>query len=183
MLFILSNLSIKENALNEYLNLQLNVYFFNLSAEILYFIVAVFLNTVFYFCMEYYLKNKTLDNLEFEKIYPVYNEYVASYFAVCAVVFSMGFLNNTNLLSNIIICIFLFFVFYINNIGYLNPFLYIIGKRIYKVENNSGNFIIITNKNEQMKNTKNISNLVKIDENVFYKIKRMKDEFKTNGYR
>ena len=38
-----------------------------------------------------------------------------------------------------------------NNIGYLNPFLYAVGKRIYKVESNEGNFIIIIDKSEQVK--------------------------------
>lgn len=168
MLFVLSNLS-TQNYLNKYFNFKINIYFFIFPVEIFYFLVATILNLLSYFLMNYFLKQKTTDNLKFEKIYPVYSEYIASYFAVCAAVFSMNFLNNANQIANIIICLFLFFVFYINNIGYLNPFLYVIGKRIYKIENNSGNFIIIANKNEQLKNAKEICNLIKIDENVFYK--------------
>jgi len=61
-----------------------------------------------------------------------------------------------------------------NNIGYLNPFLYAVGKRIYKVESNEGNFIIIIDKSEQVKKKKEIKNLIKIDENVFYHIKKDK---------
>lgn len=66
----------------------------------------------------------------------------------------------------------MFFIFYINNIGYLNPYFYIIQKRVYKVKKGNGNYIIIANKNEQMKNISEINNLVKIDENVFYCMKK-----------
>ena len=172
MLFVLSNLSNGENFLNKYFDFRINCYFFDFPIEVFYFIIAIFINVLLYFCINYFLKNKTCDNLKFEKIYPVYSEYVASYFAVCATVFSMSFLNNISWISSIIICIFLFFVFYMNNIGYLNPFLYVVGKRIYKVESNEGNFIIIIDKSEQVKKKKEIKNLIKIDENVFYHIKK-----------
>ncbi|EKR8030777.1 TPA: hypothetical protein RPV56_001373 [Campylobacter fetus subsp. venerealis] len=102
---------------------------------------------------------------------------MASYFAVCVVTFSMSFLTHTNsivetsLIGKIIIVLFLFYIFHINNIGYLNPFLYLIGKRVYKVESENSNFIIIADKINELKNTMKIDSLIKIDENTFYKIK------------
>ncbi|ABK81913.1 hypothetical protein CFF8240_0987 [Campylobacter fetus subsp. fetus 82-40] len=156
---------------------NIKIFEYEIVFSLAWLFLSFFINFLLYIFIRYLSKKSTRDNLKFIKIYPVYSEYVASYFAVCVVTFSMSFLTHTNsivetsLIGKIIIVLFLFYIFHINNIGYLNPFLYLIGKRVYKVESENSNFIIIADKINELKNTMKIDSLIKIDENTFYKIK------------
>lgn len=137
--------------------------------SLLIFFGVVVANVVLYGFVKKILDKKVVDNLsKINKIYPIYNEYTASYFAVCVAVFSLNFLVFLSPASIAIICLFLFLVFHMNNIGFLNPFLYIIGKRIYKIETNDNNFVVILDEKIVAKGKKDLDNLVKIDENVFF---------------
>lgn len=104
------------------------------------------------------------------KIYPIYTEQVASYFSFCAVAFSLSFFERTDYFNTIFILIFLFFVFHINNIGYLNPIFYLIGKRVYKIETEKTNCILITTC-KNLKGVQELNGLVGIDEYTYYQIK------------
>lgn len=129
------------------------------------FIIICLMNFVLITCIKMIAKKKDKVSLQqIEKSYPAYNEYVPSYFAVCVAAFSMGFFKDIGYFEQIIIVSFLFIIFYMNNIGFINPLLALFGYRIYKLETKNANFILITDKNNQLKNIDKIDNLVKIDE-------------------
>jgi hypothetical protein len=113
----------------------------------------------------------TKDRLKILKIYPVYTDYMPIYLAICVIAFELNKINSTNLYTILIITFFVFIVFHISNVFYLNPIWYIFGKRIFKVENEKGNYIVIVSKNDNYKALSNIENIKKIDEYVFYKPK------------
>lgn len=116
------------------------------------------------------LNTKIDDDLIIEKIYPVYSEYMPVYLAICVVAFELNsYVEVENSFTVLLISAFVFILFYISNISYLNPLWYLLGKRIYKIENEEGNYIVMMNKTEHSKNIKIIKNIVKIDEYHFIK--------------
>jgi fatty-acid desaturase len=113
---------------------------------------------------------KTSDNLEVEKIYPVYTEYMPIYLAIAVIAFELNnFIDISNSFTIVILFIAVFIIFSISNIGYLNPIWYFLGYRIYKIENTKANYIFIALKKDDYKSKDNIDDIIKIDEFVFIK--------------
>ncbi|CAC9958502.1 hypothetical protein [uncultured Gammaproteobacteria bacterium] len=142
-----------------------------------------FINVVFYIficfvlgCLSLISVNKsafksTKDALKVSKIYPIYTDYMPIYLAICVIAFELNEISGDNFGTIFIITFFIFVIFHISNVFYLNPAWYILGKRIFKVENEKGNYIVIVSKNDNCKALTNIENIKKIDEYVFYKSK------------
>ncbi|WP_141071359.1 hypothetical protein [Campylobacter pinnipediorum] len=82
---------------------------------------------------------------QISRIYPAYTEHIPAFFAICVVAFSLNNINKYNLIFFFSIVFILFVIFCINNVGYLNPTLYLFGYRIYKAETKDSNLIIIMN--------------------------------------
>ena len=141
--------------------------FDNICLNILCLVMVIVLNFIIFWSLKWLIKRKIGYPLETKKIYPIYSKYTSSYFATCVAVFSMGFLEDIGYIEQIFIVIFLFIIFYINNIGYLNPFLFFCKIRVYKVEAEQLNYIVIVAKNKQLKNVEILEELVKIDEYTF----------------
>lgn len=117
------------------------------------------------------VSKSTKDGLKVSKIYPVYTDYMPIYLAICVIAFELNKISVDNFGTICTITFFVFVVFYISNVFYLNPAWYVLGKRIFKIENKKGNYIVIVSKNDNCKALTNIENLKKIDEHVFYKSK------------
>lgn len=122
--------------------------------------------------MIYTSYKQSSDNLNIEKIHPVYTEYMPIYLAIAVIAFE---LNNVVDISNSFTVIILFFsifiLFSISNIGYLNPVWFFLGYRIYKIENTKANYIFISHKNKDNKSITKLDGLKKVDEFVFIKRK------------
>ncbi len=115
---------------------------------------------------------QTSDDLVVEKIYPIYTEYMPIYLAIIVIAFELNnFIDIDNKFTISIIFLSIYILFHISNIGYLNPVWYLLGYRIYKVENKKANYIFIAYKNIDYKSKNNISDIRKIDEFTFIKRK------------
>lgn len=139
-----------------------------------YLLVCIALGCIGLFWLRRVVDKKTTDNLQVEKIYPVYTEYMPIYLAICVIAFELNSViepSTENLFTTLVISLFIFIVFYISNIAYLNPVWYVLGKRVYKVEREKGNYIVIMDKSENYKSIDKIDSIVKVDEYVFMKIK------------
>ena len=103
------------------------------------------------------------------KIYPAYSEYVPAFFAVCVVAFSLKHYSEYEFISFIIIICILFWLFYLNNVGYLNPTLFLLGYRIYKIESNRTEFILIMSRKREYKKIKilEFKELISLDEHTY----------------
>ncbi len=116
-------------------------------------------------------KKQSDNNLTINKIHPIYSEYMPIYLTICVIVLGLNDIVSKpdSFTSTICISVFIFLAFYISNIAYLNPVWYLYGKRVYKVENSKGNYILILNKKDNYKSISNIENIAKVSEYVFMK--------------
>ncbi|OIR25600.1 hypothetical protein [Bathymodiolus thermophilus thioautotrophic gill symbiont] len=140
----------------------------NIFIFILICIVSGYLSLIF---INKNALKSTKDELKISKIYPVYTDYMPIYLAICVIAFELNKITANNFVTILIITSFVFMVFHISNVFYLNPVWYVCGKRILKVENEKGNYIVIASKSDDYKAMVNIKKLKKIDEYVFYKTK------------
>ena len=103
------------------------------------------------------------------KIYPAYSEYVPAFFAVCVVAFSLKHYVEYEFVYFIIIVCVLFWLFYMNNVGYLNPTLFLLGYVIYKIETDETEFILIMSRKREYKNIKKLvfEELISVDEHTY----------------
>ncbi|PSM51317.1 putative membrane protein [Campylobacter blaseri] len=105
---------------------------------------------------------------EISKIYPAYNEHMPAFFAICVVAFSLKNINEYNLIFFFSIVFILFIIFCINNVGYLNPTLYLFGYRIYRAETKNNNLIIIMNyKTDYKKKKLEHNSFIQLDEHTY----------------
>jgi len=143
-----------------------------------------YISTLFYlligFLVGYWSLNKmikkasdiSVDNLNVEKIYPVYTEYMPIFLAIVVIAFELNnFVDMINSFTVAVLLLSVFILFSISNIGYLNPVWYFFGYRIFKIENTKANYILIAYKNDDYKSINNIDNLKRVDEFVFLKTK------------
>jgi len=142
------------------------------ASSVFYLLIGLLLG---YWSLKHMIKKsskKSSDNLTVEKIYPVYTEYMPIYLAVAVIAFELNnFVDITNNFTVIILFVSVFILFSISNIGYLNPVWYLLGYRIFKIENTKANYILIAHKNDDYKSIDNIDNLKRVDEFVFLKTK------------
>lgn len=106
---------------------------------------------------------------EISKIYPAYSEYVPAFFAVCVVAFSLKHYVEYEFVYFIIIVCVLFWLFYMNNVGYLNPTLFLLGYVIYKIETDETESILIMSRKREYKKIKKLEfeELISVDEHTY----------------
>lgn len=106
---------------------------------------------------------------EISKIYPAYSEYVPAFFAVCVVAFSLKHYLEYEFVYFIIIVCVLFWLFYMNNVGYLNPTLFLLGYVIYKIETDETESILIMSRKREYKKIKKLEfeELISVDEHTY----------------
>ncbi len=117
-------------------------------------------------------KHKNPVNLTIEKINPAYTEFMPIFLAIIVIAFELNSLGNDNF-SIICISLLIYLLFHMSNIAYINPAWFLFGYRVYKIEKDSANYILIMHRSENYKSIKTIDNIYKIDEYTF--IKRKKD--------
>ena len=139
---------------------------------ILYLIIGWFFG---WLTLKYILKKsykKSTDNLSVEKIYPIYTEYMPIYLAIIVIAFELNnFVDIQNSFTVPLLSLIIYILFHISNIGYLNPIWYFLGYRIYKIENQKANYILIAYKNKDYKSKVKIDDIRKVDEFTFIKKK------------
>ncbi|AFI04416.1 hypothetical protein [Helicobacter cetorum] len=82
-----------------------------------------------------------------QKIYPIHSEQIPAFFAICVVAFSMKSYESYNGWVFLGITLFLFLLFMLHNVSYLNPIWYCLSYRVYRVESLRTNYIFIMHKN------------------------------------
>jgi len=112
-------------------------------------------------------KNESV-NLKIEKINPAYTEYMPIFLATAVIALDLNSLGSDNF-SIIVLSIFIYLLFYMSNIAYINPAWFLFGYRIYKIEKGSANYLLIMHRNENYKSIKYINNIYKVDEYTFLK--------------
>ncbi|MBX9597497.1 MAG: hypothetical protein K2X04_02840 [Burkholderiales bacterium] len=104
------------------------------------------------------------DNIIVTKIYPVYTEYMPSYLGIIFVALSI---NTSTTTLSIILLAFLFILFYMCNIAFLNPIAYVLGWRMYKIETDYAGFLLLS-KRKNIKLAQPTAILIKkLDEYLF----------------
>ena len=105
-----------------------------------------------------------------KKINPIYREYLPVFLSIIIIALSLKNIQEYNTIFFNSIFIFLFVLFYMTKIGFLNPFYYILGIRIYKVETEKSEYILISNEKDY-KFLSQQTKLKKIDEELIIHIK------------
>jgi hypothetical protein len=105
-----------------------------------------------------------------KKINPVYREYLPVFLAIVIIALSLKSKQDYSIVIFNSIFIFLFVLFYMTKIGFLNPFYYILGIRVYKVETDKSEYILISNEKDY-KFLSQQTKLKKIDEELLLYIK------------
>lgn len=135
----------------------------------MYFIIGIILGLISLFITIRNTKNKQEDNIEINKMYPIYTELIPVYLSIVMIATSLNTFDSTNDIATIIIFIAIFIFFKMSNIGYINPVWYLIGYRIFKIDNEKAIYILIIHKNDTLKGLKQIKNINRIDEYTFIK--------------
>lgn len=116
--------------------------------------------------------NDTDNSLKIKKIYPIYTELMPVFLAIIVIAFELNnFVEIDDFTTVLSIFFGIFLLFSISNIGYLNPVWFLLGYRIYKVDNDKAIYILIAHKSKNYKSVDSIENIKKIDEFVFIKRK------------
>jgi len=108
--------------------------------------------------------------IKIKKINPIYREYLPVFLGVMIISLSLKDIQEYNLVFFNSIFIFLFILFYMTKIGFLNPFYYILGIRIYKIETEKSEYILISNEKDY-KFLSQQTELKKIDEELLIYLK------------
>ncbi|RXJ64603.1 hypothetical protein [Halarcobacter anaerophilus] len=114
----------------------------------------------------------TENSLKVKKIYPIYTELMPVFLSIIVIAFSLNNFIEIDDLTTVSSLFFgIFLLFSISNIGYLNPIWFLLGYRIYKVDNDKAIYTLIAHKNKNYKSIDKIGNVKKVDEFVFIKRK------------
>lgn len=138
-----------------------------LYSIIIYLLTILIVSYLSLKILDSFLRNKTKDTLEVGSSSPIYRDYMPTYLGVCVMSLSLSnyISNNYDLMTGI----FIFVVFCISDIGYLNPAWFLFGKRVYKINNKKGSYIFICKSKEKFKNISSIDRVIKLTEYVFIK--------------
>lgn len=156
--------------------LQYKEYIFELAKYNELLNVLAYLSIIFIMSLIsiYLLKgiNKTSKELtiKIKKINPIYREYLPVFLGVMIISLSLKDIQEYNLIFFNSIFIFLFILFYMTKIGFLNPFYYILGIRIYKMETEKSEYILISDEKDY-KFLSQQSTARKIDEELLIYLK------------
>jgi hypothetical protein len=105
-----------------------------------------------------------------KKINPIYREYLPVFLSIVIIALSLKNIQEYNIVFFNAIFVFLFVLFYMTKIGFLNPFYYILGIRVYKVETEKSEYILVSNEKDY-KYLSQQTKLKKIDEELLIYIK------------
>lgn len=143
---------------NEFINIALYIIIIFIMSLISVYLLRNFANV-----------SKEL-TISIKKINPIYREYLPVFLAIIIIALSLKNIQEYNIVFFNSIFIFLFVLFYMTKIGFLNPFYYILGIRIYKVETDKSEYILISNEKDY-KYLSQQTKLKKIDEELLIHIK------------
>lgn len=167
-LYILNN---KIFLLNVEYRFEYKDYIFELSKYNEFFNITLYLVIIFIMSLisVYLLKDVSKISKELtitiKKINPIYREYLPVFLAIVIIALSLKSMQDYNVVFFNSIFIFLFVLFYMTKIGFLNPFYYILGIRIYKIETDKSEYILISNEKDY-KFLSQQNKLKKIDEEL-----------------
>ncbi len=137
-----------------------------------YVFICSFLSYISLVMLNYFVK-RTKQTFKVEKIYPIYSDGMPVYLSICVIAFELNdYINFNESFTVIFALVFIFIIFLMSNIGYLNPFWFGMGKRIYKVENQQGNYIVVLGKGDISKGITSLDSLVKFNEYILIKMKK-----------
>ncbi|MEA2017942.1 MAG: hypothetical protein U9N59_05800 [Campylobacterota bacterium] len=108
--------------------------------------------------------------IKIKKINPIYREYLPVFLGVMIISLSLKDIKDYDIVFFNSIFIFLFILFYMTKIGFLNPFYYLLGIRIYKMETDKSEYILISNEKDYKFLSQQIE-LKKIDEELLIYLK------------
>ncbi len=137
---------------------------------VVYFVFGLIISAYSLYKLILTTEEKESVSLKIAKINPAYTEYMPIYLAITVIAFELNPLGKDTF-SIVIINIFIYMLFYISNIAYMNPAWFLFGYRVYKIEKDSANYILIIHKNENYKSIEKVDKIYKIDEYTFIKPK------------
>ncbi|MEA1955222.1 MAG: hypothetical protein U9N02_01865 [Campylobacterota bacterium] len=137
---------------------------------ILYLSIIFILSLISIFLLKNINKTSKELTIKIKKINPVYREYLPVFLGVMIISLSLKDIQEYNIVFFNSIFIFLFILFYMTKIGFLNPFYYILGIRIYKIETDKSEYILISNEKDY-KFLSQQTRLKKIDEELLIYLK------------
>ncbi|MBK2356585.1 hypothetical protein [Francisella hispaniensis] len=136
---------------------------------IVYLLIILIVSFLSLKLLDSILQDKTEDTLEVDSSSPIYRDYMPTYLGVCVMSLSLSGYTSNN--YDLMIGLFIFIVFCISDIGYLNPAWFLFGKRVYKINNKKGSYIFICKSREKFKSISSIDSVIKLTEYVFIKKK------------
>mgnify|MGYP003385069367 CR=1 FL=1 len=137
---------------------------------ILYLSIIFIMSLISMFLFKNIHKTSKDLTIKIKKINPIYREYLPVFLGVMIISLSLKDIQEYNLVFFNSIFIFLFILFYMTKIGFLNPFYYILGIRIYKIETDKSEYILISNEKDY-KFLSQQTELKKIDEELLIYLK------------
>lgn len=137
---------------------------------ILYLSIIFILSLISIFLLKNINKTSKELTIKIKKINPVYREYLPVFLGVMIISLSLKDIQEYNIVFFNSIFIFLFILFYMTKIGFLNPFYCILGIRIYKIETDKSEYILISNEKDY-KFLSQQTRLKKIDEELLIYLK------------
>jgi len=141
--------------------------FFNVS---LYLLMIFMMSLISVYLLKDISKSSKELTITIKKINPIYREYLPVFLSIIIIALSLKNIQEYNTVFFNSIFIFLFVLFYMTKIGFLNPFYYILGIRIYKIETEKSEYILISNEKDY-KFLSQQTILKKIDEELLIHIK------------
>jgi len=136
----------------------------------IYLIIIFITSLISIYLLQHISKISKELTITIKKINPIYREYLPVFLAIVIIALSLKSKQDYSIVFFNAIFIFLFVLFYMTKIGFLNPFYYILGIRVYKVETDKSEYILISNEKDY-KYLSQQTKLKKIDEELLLYIK------------
>ena len=139
----------------------------------IYFSILLLGSIIVYWWI-YKLNSKLVKNniSNLKRIVPIYRDYLPVFLGI--VIVSLSLKDSYSLTVEICIFLFLFIIFYMSKIAFLNPFLYLLGFRVYKVETDKTEYILISNEKDYKNMINENLKIIKLDEEILIYIKEYK---------
>ncbi|WP_331774140.1 hypothetical protein [Sulfurospirillum sp. 1612] len=132
---------------------------------VLYLLIIFIMSLISVYLLKDIAKVSKELTITIKKINPIYREYLPVFLSIIIIALSLKNIQEYNIVFFNSIFVFLFVLFYMTKIGFLNPFYYILGIRIYKIETDKSEYILISNEKDY-KFLSQQNKLKKIDEEL-----------------
>lgn len=139
----------------------------------IYFSIIILGSIVLYWWL-YRLNSQLVENnlSNLKRIVPIYRDYLPVFLGI--VIVSLSLKSNYPSIVEICIFLFLFIIFYMSKIAFLNPLLFLLGFRIYKLETDKTEYILISNEKDYKNMLNEHLEIKKLDEEILIHIKENK---------